>query len=134
MTMSLCPNSHNRSAAQNPAEPVPTTTVLAETTGTCLPAIHSTSGSWLLMGALLGQTAAVFDPDDRPLGSEAWNVHAAVDMEDLTGGVRRLARHEHPDDPADVGGATPARHRRQTAGEKRVVLLGRSRGHVGGDD
>src|SRR5690625_3519921 len=53
MTTSSWPNSTRRCAAAYPAEPVPTTTVLAVMTGTSRPAMVRGWGSWVLTEELL---------------------------------------------------------------------------------
>src|SRR5690606_22222986 len=121
MTTSSWPNSTRRSAAQYPADPVPTTTVFAVTTGTSRPAMRRFWGSWEVTGKYL-------------VRSEGGDVHAAVDVDDVAGGVGHLAGDELRDGAADVGGPAPAGDGRAAGGEERVVLLGDARRHVGGDD
>src|SRR3712207_651707 len=125
MTMSVWPNSHSRSAAQKPADPVPTTTVFAVTTGTGRPAITRVSGSWVVIGASRGGTSVVQGDGRgatrREEPSETGDVHAAVDVEHLAGRVRRVTADQHGDGATDVGGLTPARHRRQAVREQGVV-------------
>src|SRR5699024_6628144 len=147
ITTSSWPGSQSRSAAQNPAEPVPTTTVLALTTGTSRPSMVSGSApgrSWAVViedllcwlrgrharSALqrtLGRTAR------DGVGSEPGDVHPAVDVDDLPGGVGHPAGGKLHDGAGHVSGGAPPWHRGQAAGELLVVLLLHRGGHVGGD-
>src|SRR5665648_40905 len=121
MTTSCWPSSQSRSAAQKPADPVPTTTVFAVTTGTSRPPIVTDSGSGL------GIVCSV-------VSSQGGDVHAAVDVEPLPGGVRRLPRGEHGERTGHIGRQAPPPDRREALGEQGVVLPGDGRCHVGGDD
>src|SRR5690625_1624597 len=157
MTTSSCPNSQSRSAAAKPAEPVPTTTVLALTTGTWWPAIvivgavsMSASGigvpSWRCSaGRARRERVLVCQPIVRRIdpavaarragmGSQAGDVHSAVDVDDLAGGVGHAAGSELHDGAGDVGRCAPPRDGGQPRGELLVVLLLYAGGHVGGDD
>src|SRR5665647_3204836 len=121
MTTSCWPSSQSRSAAQKPADPVPTTTVFAVTTGTSRPPIVTDSGSGLAIVCSV-------------VSSQGGDVHAAVDVEDLPGGVRRLPRGEHGDRTGHIGRPAPPPDRREALGEQGVVLPGDGRCHVGRDD
>src|SRR5690625_575966 len=170
MTTSSWPNSTRRCAAAYPAEPVPTTTVVAVMTGTSRPAMVRGWGSWVLtedllvrggarIGGWLGQDGDAAgsglegagrqsrtlrstlgrEPTRPPraapsTSSQGGDVHAAVDVDDVAGGVGHLAGDELGDRAADVGRLAPARDRRAAASEEGVVLLLDAGGHVGGDD
>src|SRR5699024_11870580 len=64
---------------------------------------------------------------------EPGDVHPAVDVDDLPGGVGHPAGGELHDGAGHVSGGAPPWHRGQAAGELLVVLLLHRGGHVGGD-
>src|SRR5699024_10036518 len=67
------------------------------------------------------------------LGSEPGDVHAAVDVDDLSGGVGHATGRELYDGAGNVSGCAPPGHGGQSVGELLVVLLLDPGGHVRGD-
>src|SRR5699024_4104172 len=126
ITTSSWPSSQSRSVAQNPAEPVPTTTVLALTTGTSRPSMVSVWARgrswavvievllrWLSRSSCQQGAGAHAGQDDPGLGggSEAGDVHPAVDVDDLAGGVGHPAGGELHDGTGHVSRCAPPGHR-----------------------
>src|SRR5699024_7149202 len=134
-----------------PAEPVPTTTVLLVTTGTSVPSMRTVSAPGRSAGVVIEDLlcwlrgrpvrAVLRGALDEPggviprgvLGSEPGDVHAAVDVDDLSGGVGHAPCCELHDGAGHVIRCAPPGHGGQSVGELLVVLLLDPGGHIGGD-